>query len=57
VPDTASVDYIDEEGQAKPRHIFRLAAMAEKPIPVYVNDGLSDEYQLDRGLSTPMASG
>ncbi|KAK5656994.1 hypothetical protein OQA88_3517 [Cercophora sp. LCS_1] len=31
---TAVVDYIDDEGAAKPRHIFRLCAMAEKPIPV-----------------------
>ncbi|KAL2012537.1 hypothetical protein VTN00DRAFT_62 [Thermoascus crustaceus] len=31
---SAIVDYIDEEHGAKPRHIFRLCAMAEKPIPV-----------------------
>lgn len=30
---SAIVDYIDEEHGAKPRHIFRLCAMAEKPIP------------------------
>lgn len=32
--DSAIVDYIDAEGAAMPRHIFRLCAMAEKPIPV-----------------------
>ncbi|KZW01553.1 TauD-domain-containing protein [Exidia glandulosa HHB12029] len=31
---TAVVDYFDEEHGAQPRHIFRLAAMAEAPIPV-----------------------
>ncbi|KAJ7914322.1 TauD-domain-containing protein [Mycena leptocephala] len=31
---TAVVDYVDDEHGAQPRHIFRLAAMAEKPIPV-----------------------
>ncbi|KAL1983786.1 hypothetical protein VTN96DRAFT_9872 [Rasamsonia emersonii] len=31
---TAVVDYFDEEHGAKPRHIFRLCALAEKPIPV-----------------------
>ncbi|KAJ3501227.1 hypothetical protein NLJ89_g9437 [Agrocybe chaxingu] len=31
---SAIVDYIDEEHGAAPRHIFRLCAMAEKPIPV-----------------------
>ncbi|KAK3935298.1 hypothetical protein QBC46DRAFT_346750 [Diplogelasinospora grovesii] len=31
---SAIVDYIDEEFNAKPRHIFRLCAMAEKHIPV-----------------------
>ncbi|KAF2090733.1 alpha-ketoglutarate-dependent taurine dioxygenase [Saccharata proteae CBS 121410] len=30
---SAIVDYIDEEHGAAPRHIFRLCAMAEKPIP------------------------
>lgn len=35
--DTAIVDYIDEEYGAQPRHIFRLCAMAEKPIPVVSN--------------------
>ncbi|KAJ7162832.1 TauD-domain-containing protein [Mycena filopes] len=33
---TAVVDYVDDEYGAQPRHIFRLAAMAEKPIPVPV---------------------
>jgi len=33
--DTAVVDYIDEDHGAKPRHIFRLCAMAEKPVPVH----------------------
>ncbi len=32
--DLAIVDYIDEERGARPSHIFRLCAMAEKPIPV-----------------------
>lgn len=32
--DSAIVDYIDDDGAAKPRHIFRLCAMGEKPIPV-----------------------
>ncbi|OJJ42693.1 hypothetical protein ASPZODRAFT_137081 [Penicilliopsis zonata CBS 506.65] len=32
---SAIVDYIDEEHGAQPRHIFRLAALAEKPVPVY----------------------
>ncbi|KAE9401398.1 TauD-domain-containing protein [Gymnopus androsaceus JB14] len=31
---SAIVDYFDEETGAKPRHIFRLAAMAEVPTPV-----------------------
>ncbi|KAJ7061048.1 TauD-domain-containing protein [Mycena amicta] len=31
---TAVIDYVDEEYGAQPRHIFRLAAMAEKPIPM-----------------------
>ncbi|KAK6992569.1 hypothetical protein R3P38DRAFT_159045 [Favolaschia claudopus] len=31
---TAVVDYVDDEHGVQPRHIFRLAAMAEKPIPV-----------------------
>ncbi|KAF7365704.1 TauD-domain-containing protein [Mycena venus] len=31
---TAVVDYVDDEHGAQSRHIFRLAAMAEKPIPV-----------------------
>ncbi|KAK4209634.1 hypothetical protein QBC37DRAFT_391139 [Rhypophila decipiens] len=31
---SAIVDYIDEDHGAKPRHIFRLCAMAERPIPV-----------------------
>ncbi|KAJ9197294.1 hypothetical protein DTO166G4_6306 [Paecilomyces variotii] len=31
---SAIVDYLDEEQKAKPRHIFRLCAMTEKPIPV-----------------------
>ncbi|KAJ7149210.1 TauD-domain-containing protein [Mycena crocata] len=31
---TAVVDYVDDVHGAQPRHIFRLAAMAEKPIPV-----------------------
>ncbi|KAL1862088.1 hypothetical protein Plec18167_001131 [Paecilomyces lecythidis] len=30
---SAIVDYLDEEQNAKPRHIFRLCAMTEKPIP------------------------
>lgn len=33
--DSAIVDYLDEEYGAKARHIFRLVALAEKPIPVY----------------------
>ncbi|KAF7300149.1 TauD-domain-containing protein [Mycena kentingensis (nom. inval.)] len=32
--DTAVTDYVDDENGAQPRHIFRLAAMAETPIPV-----------------------
>ena len=32
--DSAIVDYLDDEGAAHLRHIFRLCAMAEKPIPV-----------------------
>nr|GAT54959.1 TauD-domain-containing protein [Mycena chlorophos] len=31
---TAVVDYVDDDLNAQSRHIFRLAAMAEKPIPV-----------------------
>ncbi|ORY60844.1 uncharacterized protein BCR38DRAFT_467821 [Pseudomassariella vexata] len=31
---TAVVDYIDEDESVKLRHLFRLAAMAENPIPV-----------------------
>lgn len=32
--DSAIVDYLDEETGAKPRHIFRLCALGEQPIPV-----------------------
>jgi sulfonate dioxygenase len=32
--DSAIVDYIDEDNGAKPRHIFRLCALGEQPIPV-----------------------
>lgn len=31
--DSAIVDYIDEDNDAQLRHIFRLASLAEKPIP------------------------
>jgi sulfonate dioxygenase len=34
---TAIVDYIDEERGAHPRHIFRLCAMTEAPIPADVD--------------------
>jgi sulfonate dioxygenase len=34
-PDSAIVDYLDDERGAQSRHIFRLGALAEKPIPVY----------------------
>jgi sulfonate dioxygenase len=34
VTDSAIVDYIDEEHNAQPRHIFRLCAMAEVPKSV-----------------------
>lgn len=33
--DSAIVDYLDDDCSAKLRHIFRLVALAEKPIPVY----------------------
>lgn len=33
--DSAIVDYLDDEYGAKARHIFRLIALGEKPIPVY----------------------
>lgn len=32
--DTAVVDYISEDNVAEPRHIFRLASMAEVPVSV-----------------------
>ncbi|KAF4615661.1 hypothetical protein D9613_012531 [Agrocybe pediades] len=32
---SAIVDYIDEEKGATPRHIFRLCAMAERPVSVH----------------------
>jgi sulfonate dioxygenase len=32
--DSAVVDYLDNENGAKPRHIFRLCALGEKPVPV-----------------------
>lgn len=32
--DSAILDYIDDDNIAQPRHIFRLAAMAEAPISV-----------------------
>ncbi|PYH96525.1 alpha-ketoglutarate-dependent taurine dioxygenase [Aspergillus ellipticus CBS 707.79] len=32
---SAIVDYLDDDNNAKPRHIFRLCALGEKPIPVY----------------------
>ena len=31
----AIVDYLDDEYGAQPRHIFRLCALGEKPIPVH----------------------
>ncbi|KAF7349006.1 TauD-domain-containing protein [Mycena venus] len=31
---TPVIDYVDDSQVPQPRHIFRLAAMAEKPIPV-----------------------
>ncbi|KAK7018652.1 hypothetical protein VNI00_018338 [Paramarasmius palmivorus] len=31
---SAIVDYVDDETGAQPRHIFRLAAMSEVPVPV-----------------------
>jgi sulfonate dioxygenase len=33
--DSAIVDYLDDDYGAKLRHIFRLCALGEKPIPVY----------------------
>jgi sulfonate dioxygenase len=33
--DSAIVDYLDDDYGAKLRHIFRLTALGEKPIPVY----------------------
>jgi sulfonate dioxygenase len=37
-PDSAIVDYIDGDNGAKPRHIFRLCALGEQPIPAsYLN--------------------
>lgn len=39
---SAIVDYIDEDHGAKPRHIFRLCAMAEKPIPVRAANGTTN---------------
>jgi sulfonate dioxygenase len=33
--DSAIVDYLDDDQGAQSRHIFRLSALAEKPIPVY----------------------
>jgi len=38
ISDSAIVDYIDDEYGAQPRHIFRLCAMTEKPIPVPVDE-------------------
>ncbi|KAJ5864187.1 Taurine catabolism dioxygenase TauD/TfdA [Penicillium soppii] len=35
---SAIVDYLNDDGSAKPRHIFRLIALAEKPIPVYEDE-------------------
>ncbi|KAL4803155.1 hypothetical protein BDV18DRAFT_43897 [Aspergillus unguis] len=32
---SAIVDYLDDDYGAKLRHIFRLCALAEKPVPVY----------------------
>ncbi|EPS27250.1 hypothetical protein PDE_02193 [Penicillium oxalicum 114-2] len=32
---SAIVDYLDDEYGAQPRHIFRLCALGEKPIPVH----------------------
>ncbi|XRM38617.1 hypothetical protein ABZX51_002018 [Aspergillus tubingensis] len=32
---SAIVDYLDDDNGAKLRHIFRLCALGEKPIPVY----------------------
>ncbi|KAJ7908080.1 hypothetical protein B0H13DRAFT_2331746 [Mycena leptocephala] len=31
---TPVIDYVEDSEVPQPRHIFRLAAMAEKPIPV-----------------------
>ncbi|KXG52422.1 Taurine catabolism dioxygenase TauD/TfdA [Penicillium griseofulvum] len=35
---SAIVDYLDDDYGAKARHIFRLIALAEKPIPVYEDE-------------------
>lgn len=41
--DSAIVDYLDDDYGAKARHIFRLIALGEKPIPVYEEDEDEDE--------------
>lgn len=32
------VDYITDEGEAEPRHLFRLVAHGEVPIPVHAKE-------------------
>ncbi|KAF2998579.1 hypothetical protein E8E13_006241 [Curvularia kusanoi] len=47
---SAIVDYLDDEGAAHLRHIFRLCAMAEKPIPVLdTQSSFGDELDSDQG--------
>jgi sulfonate dioxygenase len=41
--DSAIVDYLDDDYGAKARHIFRLIALGEKPIPVYEDEEEEDE--------------
>ncbi|KAJ5931206.1 hypothetical protein N7516_005695 [Penicillium verrucosum] len=44
---SAIVDYLDDDYGAKARHIFRLIALGEKPIPVYEEDEDEDEEEFE----------
>lgn len=45
--DSAIVDYLDDDYGAKARHIFRLIALGEKPIPVYEDEDEDEDEEFE----------
>lgn len=41
------MDYLNDDNSAKPRHIFRLLALGEKPIPVHQEAEQKDDAHED----------